>query len=461
MDEVQMISIPGDFVPTVRPESEWKAYPEDSISYYIITELQGLDFGTLKSILGLDESELASKLAALADMGVIEPPPGYKVRDFAVRESLLPPLDSGDEILLNAEVDISPERREEIIRLHKVINSISSMDLFSLKTGYTTSEVTTAYKNLTKRFHPDRYYGKELGPYKTLLEEIFDVINKSYSDLLSGASSSPTPEQIAYQPTIQATAAQLMTPQSGRKSVREEIKSKISADSSTMAIASVSSRAVGSSKKIDKDTDSSETGESESPDHGLVRSNVRRRGLSLRDILSKAVAKNKEKADFHFYEGKKALNEGNYAAAASHFKVAMTFDQSNMEIRSAYEVAANKAGELSAQYYAQKAKLEWDLGHRDEAANFQMVAVELNRKEEYLLVAAEMLVELRRFAQAKELAEEAALQNPSGRGQLMLAKVYIAAEKYHRAVSTLEEYLRYHPDDSEAKLLLSVAKGNI
>jgi curved DNA-binding protein CbpA len=43
--------------------------------------------------------------------------------------------------------------------------------------------VRRAYHRISKEFHPDRYYGKNLGPFKARLEEIFQRIKDAFAVL--------------------------------------------------------------------------------------------------------------------------------------------------------------------------------------------------------------------------------------------------------------------------------------
>jgi len=47
-----------------------------------------------------------------------------------------------------------------------------------------TREIKRAYFRLSKEFHPDRYFGRELGPYADRLSKIFQAVKAAF-ELLS------------------------------------------------------------------------------------------------------------------------------------------------------------------------------------------------------------------------------------------------------------------------------------
>jgi tetratricopeptide (TPR) repeat protein len=71
------------------------------------------------------------------------------------------------------EVDLEPERKKEIIELERALDSLDHFAVLGVRPGAPASEVKQAYYNASRRFHPDRYYGKNLGSFRARMERIF------------------------------------------------------------------------------------------------------------------------------------------------------------------------------------------------------------------------------------------------------------------------------------------------
>lgn len=86
--------------------------------------------------------------------------------------------------LLDPNCDLEPERRREISLLHAQLETLSHYDLLGVPPRADARAVKDAYFERSKRFHPDRFFGKRLGRLKPKVEAIFRAITKA-SDVLS------------------------------------------------------------------------------------------------------------------------------------------------------------------------------------------------------------------------------------------------------------------------------------
>jgi DnaJ-class molecular chaperone len=59
-----------------------------------------------------------------------------------------------------------------------------AFDLLEVSRAADKKEIKRAYFKLSKEFHPDRFFGKNIGPYRERLSKIFQSI-KSAFELLS------------------------------------------------------------------------------------------------------------------------------------------------------------------------------------------------------------------------------------------------------------------------------------
>ncbi len=82
------------------------------------------------------------------------------------------------------QVDLEPERKKEIIELERSLDALDHFAVLGLKPGAPASEVKQAYYNASRRFHPDRYFGKNLGSFRARMERIFRRLTDAHNVLM-------------------------------------------------------------------------------------------------------------------------------------------------------------------------------------------------------------------------------------------------------------------------------------
>lgn len=73
---------------------------------------------------------------------------------------------------MTENVDIPTDRQREIIELEAKLTA-SHFDVLGVKPGATKEEVRDAFHSLSKKFHPDRFHGKNLGSFKQRIDTVF------------------------------------------------------------------------------------------------------------------------------------------------------------------------------------------------------------------------------------------------------------------------------------------------
>lgn len=84
---------------------------------------------------------------------------------------------------LSEEVDIPEERKKEILDLERGLGKLNAFELLGLMPGATADEARQAYYAASRRYHPDRYYGKNLGSFKYRIDKIFKGLTDAYNTL--------------------------------------------------------------------------------------------------------------------------------------------------------------------------------------------------------------------------------------------------------------------------------------
>ena len=81
-------------------------------------------------------------------------------------------------------VELTLAQVQNIDAYFTMLRDCNAFELLGLSQGADKKDVKRAYFKLSKDFHPDRFYGKNLGPYRERLSQIFQAL-KSAFDLLS------------------------------------------------------------------------------------------------------------------------------------------------------------------------------------------------------------------------------------------------------------------------------------
>lgn len=109
-----------------------------------------------------------------------------KAKKSVVPNFPVPPAEFDyDEALLSADVSLDDQRRREVICLHDQLEMMSFYDLFGLEPEAKRSQIKKAYFRMSKLYHPDKFFRKEMGDFGPMLEQIFKEITKAYRTLSS------------------------------------------------------------------------------------------------------------------------------------------------------------------------------------------------------------------------------------------------------------------------------------
>src|SRR5205823_10411265 len=86
------------------------------------------------------------------------------------------------------EIDLDERQRARIGTLFAALGAMSHYDALGVSRSAGPTTLRRAYFALAAAFHPDRYFGKRLGPYRHKVIAIFMRVNEAY-DTLSHADS--------------------------------------------------------------------------------------------------------------------------------------------------------------------------------------------------------------------------------------------------------------------------------
>jgi hypothetical protein len=88
-----------------------------------------------------------------------------------------------DPLDLETEAEIGVEKRQQVLYYHYHLEKVTHYELFQLEATSGDREIRRAYFKLSKEFHPDLFFRKDLGAFKRRIEEVFRWISQAYATL--------------------------------------------------------------------------------------------------------------------------------------------------------------------------------------------------------------------------------------------------------------------------------------
>jgi curved DNA-binding protein CbpA len=86
-------------------------------------------------------------------------------------------------VSLDEKVDIDDARKQDILAQEAKLGSPNHFEFLGVAPGAPSDAITAAFREASKKFHPDRYYGKQLGSYKARLDKIFRRLVEAHNVL--------------------------------------------------------------------------------------------------------------------------------------------------------------------------------------------------------------------------------------------------------------------------------------
>ncbi|HEY6725768.1 MAG TPA: DnaJ domain-containing protein [Polyangiaceae bacterium] len=132
---------------------------------------------------GLDAASVIGCLDKLHALGAIAYP-GEPPRATVVSAPAATPANDGppsheprrvtyDPSELDEDVDLTLDRKHEILEAFYSLEEASHYELLKVSISADKKAIKAAYFRIVNVFHPDRYFGKRLGSFKSKLEQVF------------------------------------------------------------------------------------------------------------------------------------------------------------------------------------------------------------------------------------------------------------------------------------------------
>lgn len=89
---------------------------------------------------------------------------------------------SVDAALLE-EVDLDPERKKDILEKERALEYQNHFELLGVDPDASADDARRAYHELSRKYHPDRFFKKNLGSFRARVEKIFKRITEAHATL--------------------------------------------------------------------------------------------------------------------------------------------------------------------------------------------------------------------------------------------------------------------------------------
>ncbi len=314
-----------------------------------------------------------------------------------------------DESAIDPALDLDVETQRRILEMESRLGC-GYAEILGVTPDAEGKAIKKAYRSLSRDFHPDRYFRKEIGDYKPRLEAIFKKVLEAY-ELLSD-------------PATRAEVQKAMAQGSG-----------------------------------DAGVSAGESGAPPDPNRPMTP--IERLRMRMPFKIPEAILNERRARARKFYDSARTWAEnGHHLEAASSIRLAIAFDPHEELYKTTFaEIQAGisdaRIDQLlkESEHWADPKEWEPGLQQCEEMLLYRPHDPELNHS------AALAALGLKRLDDAREYAECAIEHSPDvGRYHRILARVLNEAGDRGHAIRELELTLELDPGDAEARSLLEKIK---
>jgi curved DNA-binding protein CbpA len=324
---------------------------------------------------------------------------------------------------------LTVEEQKAIEKLDMVVREGTFYELLGIDPAADTKAIQAAYYDLSRKWHPDRFFRREMGLHGEQLEVVFATITKAYKTLTNDA------KRIDYD-----------------KEMREKGLLKEGVDGATHRIRSSGGPSFQTTLHEDGDAGNRVRARRERPKVGSMHKDKIRR--AARERVKKDLGDKKKKAREYWQAGLQELADGQPTKAASSIHLALQYDPENEEYKKKFKEVAAQSKTAQSENRLAEARSAKELGGAKKALALYRRACEreLDDPRGYReLSQLETLVAQDPKAALKwlKVAVDRAPDNVEWR--LELAEMYIQQKNKAAARREFDEVLKLDPKNSTAK----------
>lgn len=427
-----------DVIPELTPGCDPVSLDLSPAEGFLLSRIDGhTSWAMLRQIGGIDPAVVEQCLARWVEQGILAVPGGVPTAKAAIdgppKDEPGPGADEGDGATLDLDawvdpgLDLTEDLQREILAYEASLER-SYFDLLGIERSADARAVKRAYFGLSKKYHPDRYFRKNIGGFAERLDRIFKKLAEAYELLSDPATRAEIERTLEQMPQVAPTPTPASASAAGES-----------------ASDSGSSRSRGpSSAERDRQRKREMLGR------------LRKRFQIPERIMAERRLKARE-----FHEASKvAIHRERWSDAATSMRLAIAFDPWNpdykgrfAEVLSQYHLSRASALLEEASFVDANAQHE-AMRLLEEALSYRPADPQLNER------AARLALEMDDIAAAREYAEMACDVSPDvAANHATLAKVYVELGLMERATRSVDEALRLDPNLVDAKKLAGTVRS--
>lgn len=401
---------------------------------------------------------------------------------------------------IDTSLSIGIELQARILELSAKLSDLDHFQVLGVEMSADRTQVKRAYFSMIGAFHPDTYFGKELGPFTKRMERIFQRLTEAHDVLtnrqsreeyesylrvlgrtraLEELADQPPPsvedleklllqaEQAASKPSVPTEAS---APAPAPRPARAPPPMPPRAPSLRPAVEMVddpAARRAALARKFGRPAPPAPTPPA-APAKENISEQAARRSAAVKELHQRY--KNRQdliksqRVERFAKAAEDALAAGNTISALNTLKIAQTLSGGDIGTVARLGELEKKLGSTVAESYLERARYEETNGHHEQAARSYTYAARAQPSPDVYRSAAECYlkagVELRL---AGELARDAVQLAPNRADlRLSLAKIYEAAGMQQSAQRELERALELTPDSDRIKQWLKrIKRGGV
>lgn len=101
------------------------------------------------------------------------------------------PLSPQEVEVVAEQSDLTSDEKRQAIAMWRIVGRGNPYEILDVDHHATPVQIQSAYRVRCKQFHPDRFYGRNLGTFSRWMSEIFDGVQAAYGKLSAMATESP------------------------------------------------------------------------------------------------------------------------------------------------------------------------------------------------------------------------------------------------------------------------------
>lgn len=363
---------------------------------------------------------------------------------------------------------LTDELRARIDDLHaRVQSETDHYAVLGVPINADRKTIKRVYFEIAGTLHPDRFFRKDLGPYKAKLEVVFSKVTLAHDTLADRKKRADYDRYIQDKNQSFSIESLINTALAEAQRAEASVAAEIAHEEEPPAHVSSPppsrepiSRPTGADLQARKDALARRLLGGRAPPGRAVQAPAPAEAAvqSLKHRYHERLAQGKRsQAKKYITEGDEAAAKGQAVVAANAYRVALTLDPENEDVRAKAEKAQRAADEILSETYVREASYEESNGHWVQAARSweRAASSKPNDVHAHERAANAMLNGSGDIAKALVFAQRAVALAPTLPAcQVTLAKAYMAASQPLSARMSLQTAAKLAPEDETIKGLL-------